>query len=864
MSEQSPQTFYLIDAHGFLHRNYHALPKLSTSGGLEVGALYGFARWLSRLVQEKHPTYVAVCFDSKGGCARRKRLLSSYKANRKKPDDALVMQLGLARDMVRDMGFTVVAQEGIEADDLMAFLALQAQKINVPSVLVTSDKDVYQFLSNLISVWPSGGKDGIKGPEAAVERFGVEKDFLPDYFSIVGDASDNVPGVTGVGPKTTIELIKNFGHLEDILRAAQNDDPRMKPTLAKKLREQEGSALLSKQLVILDPELDMPFSLEDYRVQTPDAARFSAMCQRYEFKNLMMGFPAQQPTTAQPQGTGLFAQNVGQNTSLKDILEQAEQAKEVFLYSEDEQFLFSVSPAQYALVPISDIEPWELDQLKKIVFNDAIFKIGYDLKFTLRELGIVLQSRTPNCFDGRLARYMLDPSGDLSPAGAIAHYFSALVNQEDTAERLALYNRYMYPLREKLEAELKAKDMWQLYQTLELPLMTVLADMEHTGMKIDRKWLESFDVLLEQDMEKLKAAIDQVAGGPINIHSPRQLGHLLFEQLNLPPVKKTKTGYSTDEEVLQQIASLHPVAQQILDFRANAKLKGTYVDNLLLMADEHQRVHSYLDQTGTVTGRLSSSAPNLQNIPVRTEKGRQLRRAFCAEEGNVLLSIDYSQIDLRVLAHESQDPVLVQAFLEGGDIHTQTAAQIFGVMPLMVTPEMRTGAKAVNFGIIYGQGPLGLSQSLNISMRQAKEYIDNYFHNFQGVRRWIDENIASARQNGYVKTMFGHIRYLPEFNMGVGSMTSFAQRAAINTIVQGGSADIIKKAMVDVFRSLQGTPVKMIMQVHDELIFEVPEKDLEQYAASIKTQMQNAVKLRVPLVASAKAGANWYELKKIM
>ncbi len=830
--------------------------------------MYGFARWLGKLIHEKHPEYVAVCFDSPGGCARRKKLLPTYKANRKKPDDALVSQLNLARDMVRDMGLAVVAKDGIEADDLMAFLALQAQAKQVPSVLVTSDKDVYQFLSDYISIWPSGGKDGFKGPEAAVEKFGVSKEFLPDYFAIVGDSSDNVPGVAGVGPKTTVDLIKTFGHLEDILRAAQRDDPRIKPTLANKLKEQEGNALLSKQLVVLDPALSMPFELEDYRVQTPDPARLIALCERYEFKNLLDLFrPATAAASAAPgpaPAQDLFASSAPKHTApLKDLLEQARQAKEVFLYSEDEQFLFSVSPTQYTLMPLADIEPWDRESLRQLVANDSILKIGYDLKFTLRELDITLDGKTPYCFDGRLARYMLDPSGDLSPAGAIAHYFSALVNQEDVAERLALYNTYIYELRHKLEAELQAKDMWQLYQTLELPLMTVLADMEHAGMKVDCAWLESFNILLEKEMTELQASIDKTAGTAININSTKQLGQLLFEQLHIPPVKKTKTGYSTDEEVLLKIASLHPVAQQILDYRANAKLKGTYVDNLLVMADENQRVHSYLDQTGTVTGRLSSSAPNLQNIPVRTEKGRQLRRAFCAEPGKVLLSVDYSQIDLRVLAHESQDPVLVQAFLDGGDIHTQTAAQIFGVMPLMVTPEMRSGAKAVNFGIIYGQGPLGLSQALNIPMRQAKEYIDNYFHNFQGVRRWIDENVALARQNGFVKTMFGHIRYLPEFNMGVGRMTSFAQRAAINTIVQGGSADIIKKAMVDIFRSLRGTPVQMIMQVHDELIFEVPQAELDQYVVSIKEQMQNAVKLRVPLVVTAKAGPNWYELKKL-
>lgn len=854
----SSQTLFLIDAHGFLHRNYHALPKLSTSSGQEVGALYGFVRWLIKLLNEKHPSYVAVCFDSPGGCARRKRLLPAYKANRKKPDDALVSQLNLARGMVQDLGLSVVAKEGIEADDLMAFLALQAQKQNVDSVLVTSDKDVYQFLSEHISIWPSGGKDGFKGPEAAKEKFGVDKDFLPDYFAIVGDSSDNVPGVAGVGPKTTVELVNTFGHLEDILRAAQNDDPRMKPALAKKLREQEGIALLSKQLVVLDPDLNIPFSLDDYKVRAPDPARLAEMFERYEFKNLLENF---HPQASQPP-SDFFGQTAA-SLPLKDVLEKAAAAKEVFVYAEEEQLLFSVSETEYALAPIADIEPWEMDALKKIVFDDKVFKLGYDLKFTLRELNIDLEGTRIACFDGRLARYVLDPSGDLSPAGVIAHYFSALVNQEDLAQRLALYNAYIFKLRGKLEEELKAKGVLELYRTLEIPLMIVLADMEFTGMKVDCAWLESFKILLEKEMADLQAKIDQTAGAPVNINSTRQLGQLLFEQLHIPPVKKTKTGYSTDEEVLDQIAPLHPVARQILDYRANAKLKSTYVDNLLLMADDEDKVHSYLDQTGTVTGRLSSSAPNLQNIPIRTEKGRQLRRAFAADEGKLLLSVDYSQIDLRVLAHESNDPALVQAFMDGGDIHLQTAAQIFGVMPLMVTDQMRSSAKAINFGIIYGQGPLGLSQALNIPMREAKEYIDNYFKNFQGVRRWIDENIAKARANGYVKTMFGHVRYLPEFNMGVGSMASFAQRAAINTIVQGGSADIIKKAMIDVFESLRGTPAKMIMQVHDELIFEVPEKELDAYAASIKTQMQNAVKLRVPLLVSAKAGPNWYDLKKL-
>ncbi len=848
-------TLFLIDAHGFLHRNYHALPKLSTSSGQEVGALYGFVRWLTKFLKEKKPHYAAVCFDSPGGCARRKALLPTYKANRKKPDDALISQLNLARSLVQEMGFPIVAQEGIEADDLMAFIAQSAAKENIPSVLVTSDKDVYQFLSDKISIWPSGGKDGFKGPEAAVEKFGVQTNFLPDYFAIVGDASDNIPGIMGVGPKSAVELIKKFGHLEDIIRAAKNDNPDLKPSLAKKILDNMESGLLSKQLVVLDSNLSMPFNLQDYQIHTPQPKQLADLFSRYEFKNLLTSFDLPPQTVSLQEEVSFLP--------LGQVLGRAAQTGTLFLHTEDELLLAACNEKEMALLALADVPPWEKAQLQQLVLNDAVLKLGYDLKFTLREAEIDLQGNFIRCFDARLARYLLDPSGDLSFSAACAHYFSVLISGEDARTRLPLYNRYIWGLKDNLEKDLRQAGMYELFEQMELPLLAVLADMEHQGLRIDPAWLKDFQQTLEKEMQSLQAQIDAQAGYAVNVNSPKQLGVLLFEQLKIPPVKKTKTGYSTDEEVLAEIAPLHPVAQQILDFRSSSKLKTTYVDNLLLMADENNKVHSYLDQTGTVTGRLSSSSPNLQNIPVRTQKGRLLRTAFCAGEGKMLLSVDYSQIDLRVLAHESQDPVLVQSFLEGGDIHTQTAAQIFGVMPLMVTEQMRSSAKAINFGIIYGQGPMGLSQALSIPMREAKEYIDNYFKNYQGVRRWIDENVAAARQNGYVKTMMGHIRYLPEFNMGVGSMASFAQRAAINTIVQGGSADIIKKAMVDIFKEVRNSPIKMVMQVHDELIFEVPAERLTAAASFVKEKMQNAVKLRVPLLASAKAGKNWYTLEKL-
>ncbi len=856
MTNFSPQ-FFLIDAHNFLHRNYHALPPLTTSSGQEVGALYGFVRWLVRMLREYHPAYVAVCFDSPGGCARRKALLPSYKGTRKKPDEALVTQLSLAREVVARLGLAVVAKPGIEADDLMAFLARRAAALQVPSVLATTDKDVYQFLNEFIHIWPAGGKEGFKGPEAAQEKFGVEVDFLPDYFALVGDTADNIPGVRGIGPKGAVSLIKQFGHLADILRAAHNGHPDLKPALAKKLVEEEPSALLSRQLVVFDSNLDMPFSLEDYTVKIPSRQDIEALSAQYEFKNLLewvdTALPAASPAGMQEAVEIPFTQ----------ALEKAPSAERVFLHVQEEYVLLGVNPQEFATKPVAQLLPWELDSLKKLVQNEAVEKSGYDLKLTLRELGINVHGQILRCFDGRLARYLLNPSGDLSFAGACEEYFSVHVNGENPPELLRAYHQFGFRLQEVLTQKLKESGQYDLLKTLELPLMSVLSAVEFNGLRVDPGWLESFQVVLEKELEQLQQSIDARAGYAVNVNSPKQLGVLLFEQMQIPPVKRTKTGYSTDEEVLAQLAQTYPIAQEILDYRSDAKLKSTYVDNLLLLADEENKVHSYLDQTGTVTGRLSSSTPNLQNIPIRTEKGRQLRKAFCAAPGNAMLSVDYSQIDLRVLAHESQDPVLVQAFLEGEDIHTQTAAQVFNVMPLMVTNEMRASAKAINFGIIYGQGPMGLSQALGISLREAKEYIDNYFKKFRVVRQWIDDNIAAARKNGYVKTMFGHVRYLPEFNMGVGSVTSFAQRAAINTIVQGGSADVIKKAMIDVFEACRNSSVQMTMQIHDELMFEVPQETLLSTAAHIKSLMQNAVTLRVPLLAAAKAGPNWYDMEKL-
>ncbi|MBR5151671.1 MAG: hypothetical protein IKW71_02420, partial [Elusimicrobiaceae bacterium] len=546
MTQPTPQ-FYLVDAHNFLHRNYHALPKLTTSAGLEVGALYGFLRWLLKMIKTQRPDYVAVCFDSPGGCARRKKLLPTYKANRTTPDDALVRQLNLAHDLVAKLGLAVVAKEGIEADDLMAFLATQAAKAQVPSVLVTSDKDAYQFLNEWISIWPSG-KDAIQGPQAALEKFGVSSQFLPDYFSLVGDAVDNVPGAPGIGPKRAVELITKFGHLEDILRAAHNGDPQLKPDACKRILAGEGSALLSKQLVVFDRSLDMPFVLDDYRVHLADPGTLRHLFAQYEFKNLVDLVPSPAATLVQDP---LFQAPVqSQLIPLNDILKRAQTAARVFVHADEELLVVGLSEKEVSVIPVAEVQPWEMQTLKQLFLNDAIEKIGYDLKLTLRLLDLNLEGHFLNCFDGRLARYLLDPSGDLSFGGCVAQYFSATVSEEDPTALLTTYNQFIWPLQEKLIAELKKSGQYELYKTLELPLMMVLADMEWQGLRIDPGWLESFKVLLERDMQACQAAVDAQAGYPVNINSTKQLGTLLFEEMKIPPVRKTKTGYSTDESVL--------------------------------------------------------------------------------------------------------------------------------------------------------------------------------------------------------------------------------------------------------------------------------------------------------------------------
>ena len=871
-----PKKLYLIDAHGFLHRNYHALPKLATSKGKEVGALYGFLNWILKFNKEIKPQYIAFCFDSKGPTNRHK-IYPEYKANRPPAEEALVEQLKISRDLVSALGFKVCAMQGAEADDILATLATSAEKQGAQAIVVTSDKDILQIADSNIKIWNGNLKEEPKDSAACKAKFGVDCKYIADYLSIVGDSSDNVPGVSGLGPKAAVELITKFGHLEDILNAAKNKNADIKETMARKLLADEQNALLSKKLVVLDTTLPFETDLENYKVQNADLEKLQFFTNEFEFRNLaaylaeLKTVPSKTETVSLGQGD-LFDMSSFEEQkeeiktyTLKEVLAEIKTQKEFIIYAQDEFLLLAKDSNFYSICEIENIAPAEHELLQTLILEDNILKIGHDLKYTFRLLEIEPKDKFLNCFDTSLAKYCLDPAGEFSLIGLLSVNLNLFINpQAEIKEQLAFFAKYFLNLKEKLEQELKRQNQYQVFKDMETPLMSVLLSMELNGIMVDTNWLKTLSILLSNEMAQAQKEVDRLAGKQININSPKQLGILLFEELKLPYLRKTKTGYSTDEEVLTSLENVHPIAKQILAYRESAKLKSTYVDALLdLTAEDTRRVYTNFNQTGTLTGRLSSFSPNLQNIPARTEKGRLIRQAFIAGEGNTLLSLDYSQIDLRVLAHESGDETLINAFKNTQDIHLQTASEIFNKKPELVTKEERSAAKAINFGIVYGQGPMALADSLGISTSKAKEYIDSYFARYDTLKEWINKTAAKARQEGYVRTFMGHIRYLPEFEASSARLTSFANRAAVNTIIQGGSSDIIKQAMLDIYKTLP-KDVKILLQIHDELVFEVPNEKLKDIAVFVKDKMEKAISLKVPLVAKAKAGKNLNEMGAVL
>ncbi|OIO03742.1 MAG: hypothetical protein AUJ51_03515 [Elusimicrobia bacterium CG1_02_56_21] len=848
---------FIIDAHAFLHRSYHALPKFSTSKGEEVGALYGFTRILLKILRERKPEYVAVCFDSKGGTFRDD-LYSDYKANRPPTDPGLVSQLNTARELVAALGLKGVYLKGYEADDIIATLARRAEKAGMEAVIVSGDKDAAQLVGENVRMW-DGNSAEFSGPEAVEKKYSLPPNLLPDYFALVGDSSDNVPGVAGVGPKSAVKLVQAYGPLEKILAAAM--DPALTATdkaLAKVAKDMEN-ARLSRRLVTLEADAPVEEGLELFKPAAPGGPELEEMARRLEFKELLAlagAAPAPQKAAELPP-----AGEAG------EILKSLHGTASFAAFADG---LAIGSKKGICILGPGPVDAGAAGKAASVLSDPGISKVIFGVKSVMRLLGLPSGFTPVNFVDAEAAAALLAAgTRRVELPQMVFERLGLPLQPPGSAEEKAQSCAALPELWHILKEELEKSGMAGVYSELELPLLPAVYSMEQHGTAVDTGLLGELSSRFENRLAELQAECERLTGAQINLNSPKQVAFLLYEKLNLGLEEaqkkqfKNKDGYSTGEEALQYLKAAHPVVPLIMEFREIAKLKSSFVDNLLAAAGPDGRLHTTFDQLGAATGRFSSRNPNLQNIPVRSESGLLVRKCFTAREGFVLLSADYSQIDLRVLAHLSGDRNLSEAFRHGEDIHLRTAAEVFNCAPEFVTPEMRRAAKAINFGIVYGQTPTGLSRELGISRGEAATYIKHYFEVCPGVKEWSDKTMDEAKKTGFVTTFTGRRRALPELKASNPHLRSFAERAAVNTPVQGGSADIIKKAMVSLFDGFKHSKdVFMLLQVHDELVFEVRRDSLKKAAALIKKEMEGAYKLSVPLKADLKTGPNWRDMEK--
>lgn len=843
---------------------------------------------LLKILKEFKPDFIAVCFDSPHPTFRHKEF-PEYKANRKETDEALKSQFPLTRRIVEAMGLASFEKEGYEADDLIATLAKIAGKEKLEVVIVSSDKDALQLVGPNISVL-NEPKNILYDGKAVEEHFGVVPERVVDVLALAGDASDNVPGVAGIGGKTAVKLVREHGTVEKILAAASDIAGRIPGKLGERLRDGRGSAHLSKRLVTLCDTAPIEVRWKELVSAPPEPLRLLPVLKEFEFTTLI---PAIFPSSMKPQGN---YSAVCTEEELRSLISGLQKSSRFALDTETTGvhpmfcrmvgISFSMKPHEAWYIPLDKPLPRArvFEALRPILENPRLEKIGQNIKFdfiVFKNAGIHLRGVS---FDTMVASYLLSPgrlqhgldeialeylSERMTPIQDLIGKGSRQITMDEVSvEQVRDYAcadaDVTFRVHEKMAPLLKERDLGSLFQEVEMPLVEVLAQMEIFGVRVDKIALSSLSHDFSQRLAAVEKEIHVLAGGPLNLNSPKQLQEVLFGKLGLPSARRIKTGFSTDEEVLQGLAKRHPIAEKIVQFRELSKLKSTYIDALSESADpKTSRVHASFNQAVTATGRLSSSEPNLQNIPVRTELGRKIRRAFCPEPGYLFLSADYSQIDLRVMAHVSQDPALVSAFKKGGDIHTRTAAEVFGVSEENVTGEMRKKAKAVNFGILYGQKAPGLAQSLGMETEEAQEIIDHYFERYSGVHAWLEKTIREARRKGYVTTLLHRRRLLPDIHSPNYQKRSFSERVAVNTPIQGTSADIIKVAMIEIHRFLaaQNFPARMLIQVHDDLLFEVPEGLAEEMSREFRKRMEGAIALSIPIVVDIKIGKNWADVE---
>ena len=877
-STDARKILYLIDGSAYIYRAFFALPALNNSKGLQTNAVYGFMTTLLKIIREHTPDGLAVAFDEKGPTLRHEEF-KAYKAQRPPMPDGMKAQIPYIHRVVEALNIPAVKQVGYEADDLIGTLARQAEHAGYDVVIVTGDKDMLQLLTPHVRIYDPV-KDKWSGDAECVSKFGVEPGRVVEVMGLMGDASDNIPGVKGIGEKTAMKLIAQFGTIEELLRRLDEVTPARIKAL---LTEQAENARLSRKLATIDTQSPVEFHPDSYRIKPPHDEQLTDLLRELEFTSLLKSLqssPKQQELKTQdiaaieneaaaqrfvdglPKNTplGLHCLLAGQPGVHTDVLGMA------------------LSTGEHtAFIPI-DVHTF-MRPIMPLLHDPHRTKVVHDLKATLLAFHRIGVTLAPPYVDTMIADYLLNPNrrdhgletialerlgkrlgSDTHAKAQPQSLFEIDTGSRDAAAEAATTLAKLEPLlRDRLVEQGSSK----LFTDVEMPLVPILAEIERNGFLLDVEGLHELSKELEQELDRMLESITRSAGESFNINSPKQLATVLFDKLGLKPLRKTKTGYSTDEDTLTQLATQHELPAQILNYRSLSKLKSTYVDALPeLVRPETKRLHTSLNQTVAATGRLSSTDPNLQNIPVKGDYGLRIREAFVVPKGHELLCADYSQIEPRILAHLSQDARLLSVFTKGEDIHMATAMEIFGLPSSQITRDMRRAAKTVVFGIVYGISPFGLSQNLGVPQPEAKKYIDTFFERFSAVRALMDRNIAEGREKGYTTTILGRRRPIPELQSGDPAQRGFGERMAVNSPIQGSAADLIKVAMITVHKKLHDElpHVKMILQVHDELIFEVPDHDLEEAKRLVKQEMEDVGKqlgLSVPLKVDLGVGKNW-------
>lgn len=870
----------LIDGNSIAYRAFFALPLLNNEKGVHTNAVYGFTMMLMRILEDEKPTHMLVAFDA-GKTTFRHATFTEYKGGRQKTPPELSEQFPFIRELLKAYGIPQYELENYEADDIIGTLSGAAEGEGFEVKVISGDKDLTQLSSEKTTV--SITKKGITEienytPQHIKEKYGLVADQIVDMKGLMGDASDNIPGVPGVGEKTAIKLLKEFGTLENLLESLEGVSGKK---LQEKLKEYKEQAVMSKKLATITREAPVKLELSELEYEGYQTEELVKIFKELGFNSLLDKIGSDEISesvelneieffTPDEITEDLFEQD---NAFYVEILEDNYHYADIVGFSVANSKGSFYFPADQAIQ--SDVfKQWAEDESKKKTVFDAKRS-----EVSLRHKGIHLKGAE---FDVFLASYIINPSESADDLAGVAklHGYPYLQTDEafygkgakrripeegKLAEHLARKALAIYELKNKLAEELNKNEQYELFSELEMPLSLVLADMEFLGVKLDMDRLRKMGSDISGQLERIEKEIYQHAGESFNINSPKQLGVILFEKLGLPPLKKTKTGYSTSADVLEQLAPKHEIIQEILHYRQLGKLQSTYIEGLQKVVNpETHKVHTRFNQALTQTGRLSSTDPNLQNIPIRLEEGRKIRQAFVpSEEGWVMFAADYSQIELRVLAHIAGDEKLIEAFREDLDIHTKTAMEVFHVREEEVTSNMRRHAKAVNFGIVYGISDYGLSQSLGITRKEAGEFIDRYLKSYPGVKEYMDEIVQDAKLKGYVATLLHRRRYIPEITARNFNVRSFAERTAMNTPIQGSAADIIKKAMIEMADRLkaEGLETRLLLQVHDELIFEAPENEIEKLKEIVPDVMEHAVELKVPLKVDYSYGPTWFDAK---